>query len=174
MGEPRKSFPILALIAASLVLIAAGFVTKAAVGFDVAPELPAPRTTLPLPAPVPLTTTSVSQPRVSLELVSAFPRSGAAEVAPNSSLEFRFSVPLSNSSSLPTLSPLVSGAWRQLRPGVLIFSPAVSFVPYTTEVVTVPGGPEGVFGAQGQTLRTSQEISFTIAAGEKMRTPGRN
>ena len=164
-GEPRKSLPILALIAALLVFIAAGFATKAAVGFDAAPELPAPRTTLPLPAPVPPTITSVSQPRVALELVSAFPESGAADVAPDATLEFVFSGPLSNASPLPTLSPLISGAWRQLRPGVLTFSPVVSFVPYTTEVVTVPGGPEGILGAQGQTLRTSQKISFTIAAG---------
>ncbi len=164
-GEPKKSFPILALIAASLVFIAAGFVTKVAVGFDGAPELPAPRTTLPLLAPVPLVTTSMPQPRVSLEFVFADPESGTADVAPDSSLEIGFSVPLSNASPLPTLSPLVSGAWRQLRPGVLTFSPSVSFVPYTTEVVTVPGGPEGILGAKGQTLRTGQKISFTIAAG---------
>lgn len=163
--EPKRRFPVLALIASSLIFIAAGFVAKVAVGFDGVPELPAPRTTLPLPASAPLTTTTAPHPPLSLKFISADPESGAVDVAPDSSLEIRFSVPLSNTSPLPTLSPLVSGAWRQLRPGVLTFLPSVSFVPYTTEVVTVPGGPEGILGAQGQTLGTGRKISFKIAAG---------
>ena len=155
----RKRFPVLALFVVLAAAAAAG------IGITVSNKMAAANQPS-APSAQQVTTTTVPPP---LEFVSSSVVEGATRVAPDATISLSFSAPVSPSSAMPTFSPLVQGSWTQNQPGVLTFTPTQSFVPYTKEVLTIPGGQSGVLSAQGQPLAGSQTISFTVAPGSVLR-----
>jgi peptidoglycan hydrolase-like protein with peptidoglycan-binding domain len=117
----------------------------------------------------PKATSTTTRPVVKLTVASVSPRSGAVGVQPNSTVRVRLSTAVSLGSIRPTISPAVAGAWRQVAPTVVQFTPMRSFVPYTSETVTIPGGRQGLGAADGSHLSSSVTIHFAIAAGSTLR-----
>ncbi len=156
--RPRWRFPLLTLVVVCAAAATAGL------GISVSNKVAG--ATQPTPSPRSTTTTTVVQP---LQLVSSVPVSGATDVAPNAPITLIFSSPVSLSSVVPEFSPAVTGNWQQIQPDVLTFTPSESFVPYAKELLTVPGGPSGILGTQGQVLQSSQSISFSVAPGSVLR-----
>ena len=157
-----KRLPLLAVLAATFAICAVLLgikLTKDPVA------LPPPAVTQPGTTAI-ATTSSAAQ---SLELRSTLPASGATDVAPDSEISVTFSAPLSQSSPSPTLAPPVAGSWQVVAADTMKFVPSESFVPYTKEVVSIPGGPGGITGAQGQTLGSASTFSFSIAPGSVLR-----
>jgi hypothetical protein len=70
---------------------------------------------------------------------------------------------------MPTVSPPVAGTWAVLSPSVLQYQASGPLVPGATETVTVPGGPAGVVGSQGQHLAQTVTSQFTVAPGSMLR-----
>lgn len=167
--QAKKGFPILTAIVACLVFLVAGMVARSSVGFESTPQLPSLQNGLPaVPSPA-QTTLKPTTPDLPLKLLSFEPMSGTKQASPDSRIELVFSVPLSPSSPDPSLSPPVAGEWRQPRPGTLIFTPSETFVPYESVQVSIPAGPTGILGAQGQTMATSQTFSFGVGPGSVLR-----
>ena len=157
-----KRLPLLAVLAATFTICAVLLgikLTKDPVA------LPTPAVTQPATTAI-ATTSSAAQ---SLELRSTLPASGATDVAPDSEISVTFSAPLSQSSPSPTLAPPVAGSWQVVAADTMKFVPSESFVPYTKEVVSIPGGSGGITGAQGQTLGGASTFSFSIAPGSVLR-----
>ena len=157
-GRPRWRSPLFTLVVVCAAAVAAGL------GISISNKVAA--ATQSTSSPQSTTTTTVVQP---LQLVSSVPASGATDVAPDSPVTLTFSTAVSLSSVVPEFSPAVQGSWQQDQPDVLTFTPSQSFVPYTKELLTVPGGSTGILGAQGQMLNSSQSISFSIAPGSVVR-----
>lgn len=161
----RARVPILA-ITAVLVAVAAA-VVGVRISSNVAGASPSAATTLALQG-----SSASAVPAIvavsPLDLVSSEPASGAKAVATNSDIKLTFSSSV-EMSVLPKLSPYVAGNWSKDGPDTLEFVPSAPFVPYTKEVVTLPGGPGGISGANGRTLANSTSFSFTVASGSVMR-----
>jgi hypothetical protein len=92
-----------------------------------------------------------------------------ASVAAGSTITVQFSTDLAPNSPMPTLSPPVAGAWAVLSPSLLEYQASGPLVPGATETVTVPGGPSGVIGSEGQRLAQSATSQFTVAPGSVLR-----
>ena len=92
-----------------------------------------------------------------------------ANVAAGSTITVQFSTDLAPNSPMPTLSPPVDGAWAVLSPSLLEYQASGPLVPGATETVTVPGGPSGVIGSEGQRLAQSSTSQFTVAPGSVLR-----
>jgi L,D-transpeptidase-like protein len=92
-----------------------------------------------------------------------------ANVAAGSTITVQFSTDLAPNSPMPTLSPPVAGAWAVLSPSLLEYQASGPLVPGATETVTVPGGPSGVIGSQGQRLAQAATSQFTVAPGSVLR-----
>ena len=92
-----------------------------------------------------------------------------ANVAAGSTIMVQFSTDLAPNSPMPTLSPPVDGAWAVLSPSLLEYQASGPLVPGATETVTVPGGPSGVIGSEGQRLAQSSTSQFTVAPGSVLR-----
>ena len=92
-----------------------------------------------------------------------------ANVAAGSTIAVQFSTDLAPNSPMPTLSPPVAGAWAVLSPSLLEYQASGPLVPGATETVTVPGGPSGVIGSEGQRLAQSATSQFTVASGSVLR-----
>jgi peptidoglycan hydrolase-like protein with peptidoglycan-binding domain len=90
-------------------------------------------------------------------------------VAAGSTITVQFSTDLAPNSPLPTLSPTVAGSWAVLSPSLLEYQATGPLVPGATETVTVPGGPSGVIGSEGQHLSQSSTSQFTVASGSILR-----
>jgi L,D-transpeptidase catalytic domain/Bacterial Ig-like domain/Putative peptidoglycan binding domain len=108
-------------------------------------------------------------PAPALELVSSNPAPGATGVAPDTPLSLTFSAPLAASETQPTLVPPVPGTWVRTSRDVLTFDAAASLPPGTAEQLSVPGGHQGMEGADGQYLRTTNTIRFTVAPMSELR-----
>ena len=70
---------------------------------------------------------------------------------------------------MPTLNPPVAGAWAVLSPSLLEYQATGPLVPGATETITVPGGPSGVVGSEGQHLAQTVTSQFTVAPGSTLR-----
>jgi peptidoglycan hydrolase-like protein with peptidoglycan-binding domain len=113
---------------------------------------------------------TASDPSKPLTIVSTTPPKGTKNVTSNSTITVRFSAPLGTFRQTPTLSPAVSGSWSRTNATTLTFQPTAPFMPSTTETLTIPGGPHGIVGSDGQRLATStQPVTFTIAQGSTAR-----
>ncbi len=131
-----------------LALAAGGFVTVDRMHTDQAAATPA--------APPPsLTVTSISPT--------------GANVAAGSTLTVAFSTNLAPGSPMPTLNPPIAGSWAALSPSMLEYQASGPLVPGATEAVTVPGGPSGVVGSEGQHLSQSVTSQFSVAPGSILR-----
>ncbi len=109
------------------------------------------------PAPIaPMTVTAIT------------PGNGADGVATNAVLTVDYSLPPSETSPTPTISPAVPGSWTRSG-AVMSFVPAGGWVPYTVEHVTVPAGVTAT--VDGQTVTSTQAVSsgFTVQAGSETR-----
>lgn len=93
------------------------------------------------------------------------PATGATAVASNTSVTVTLTLPLAAGSPTPTLSPAVSGTWSQSGATSIVFTPSAPFVPFTKYTLTIPGGRDGLAGADGAHLGAAKTVSFTIADG---------
>ena len=106
---------------------------------------------------------------IPLNVVATTPASGTSGVASDTTVTVALTTPLSPLSPLPSLSPAVTGTWGQASPTELVFSAAGPLVPGSTETLTVPGGPTGLEGAEGQRLAATVTTTFTVAPGSTIR-----
>ncbi len=106
-------------------------------------------------------TKKVAKPAAFL-LQSEFPASGADNIAYDSAITLKFSVPLAAHTPLPTISPPVAGRWSRLSPTTLTFQPQGNLVPLEQITVRIPGGSGGMESTAGVTLSASVSTSFTV------------
>ncbi len=144
---PRR-WVVVTVCVAALVLAAGGFVAFDRLHSNQASATP----TAPPPA---LTVASVSPT--------------GANVAAGSTVAVQFSTDLAPGSPMPTLTPPVAGGWAVLSPSLLEYQASGPLVPGATETVTVPGGPSGVVGSEGQHLAQTVTSQFSVAPGSMLR-----
>jgi lipoprotein-anchoring transpeptidase ErfK/SrfK len=105
----------------------------------------------------------------SFSLRSVTPAAGTQNVPPNTPITLTFSAPVSLQKVAPTLSPSIAGKWVQSNATTLTYALDSPLIPYTQEVVTIPGGAHGVMSKDGATLSTSHTVAFGVAAGDTLR-----
>jgi hypothetical protein len=110
---------------------------------------------------------SPSKPPPALKVVSTSPT--GTSVAAGSTISVKFSTDLAPNTPLPTLNPTVAGSWVVLSPSLLQYQATGPLVPGATETLTVPGGPSGVIGSQGQHMAKTVTSTFTAAPGSTLR-----
>ncbi len=98
-----------------------------------------------------------------LSVVASQPAPDAANVSSDTGVSVRFTVPLAPDSPVPSLSPPVPGSWVQTSAHVLAFDATAPLPPGATVSVSVPGGPDGIEGSDGQRLANSLVTHFTVA-----------
>ncbi len=101
-----------------------------------------------------------SAPPPALTVASVSPT--GANVAAGSTVAVQFSTDLAPGSPMPTLTPPVAGSWAVLSPSLLEYQASGPLVPGATETVTVPGGPSGVVGSEGQHLAQTVTTSSPL------------
>jgi lipoprotein-anchoring transpeptidase ErfK/SrfK len=69
----------------------------------------------------------------------------------------------------PTLSPAIAGQWVQTNPTTLTYALDSPLIPSSQEVVTIPGGSNGLHSTGGAILATSHSVAFGVAAGDTLR-----
>ncbi len=104
-----------------------------------------------------------------LALRSSNPAAGAQGVAPNTIISVTFSSPVSVRATTPVLAPAVAGQWVQTTATTLSYQLDSPLIPSSHEVLTVPGGSQGVRATNGALLPTSQSIPFAVAPGDTLR-----
>src|SRR5271168_4918518 len=82
-------------------------------------------------------------------------------VAAGSTISVQFSTDLAPNTPLPTLNPPVPGSWAVLSPSMVQYQATGPLVPGATETLTVPGGPSGIIGSEGQHMKRTVTSSFT-------------
>ena len=102
-------------------------------------------------------------------LRSTTPSAGTQNVAPNTPITLTFSAPMSLQKTVPTLSPTIAGKWVQSNATTLTYELASPLIPYTHEVITIPGGAHGLVSKNGATLTASHTVAFDVAAGDTLR-----
>ena len=145
--HPRRRV-IVGICAAALVIAAGGFAAVAHFRDDQAAATP-------------------SAPPAALTVASVTPT--GTNVVAGSTISVHFSTDLAPNSPMPTLSPPVAGSWAVLSPSLLQYEATGPLVPGATETVTVPGGPTGVIGSEGQHMAQSMTSQFTVAPGSILR-----
>ncbi len=139
---------IVTVCAAALVLAAGGFVAYDRMHSNQASATPA--------APPP-----------ALTVISVSPT--GTNVSAGSTVAVQFSTALAPGSPMPTLTPPVAGAWAVLSPSLLEYEASGPLVPDGSVTVTVPGGPSGVVGSEGQHLAQTVTSQFSVAPGSTLR-----
>ena len=113
---------------------------------------------------------SVTQP---FAVAGVSPASGTTGVASDTTISVHFTAPLpdavSTGSVIPTLAPAVAGSWHRSHRDVLQFVPSAPFIPGSTETLSIPGGPGGMQDAAGQSLGSTDTVTFAIAHGSEER-----
>ena len=102
-------------------------------------------------------------------LRSTTPAAGTQNVAPDTPITLTFSAPVSLQKVEPTMSPTIDGKWVQSNATTLTYELASPLIPYTQEVVTIPGGAHGLVSKDGATLTASHTVAFDVAAGDTLR-----
>ena len=97
------------------------------------------------------------------------PAAGTQNVPPNTPITLTFSAPVSLQKAAPTLSPSIAGKWVQSNATTLTYELDSPLIPYTQEVVTIPGGAHGLTSKSGATLSSSHTVAFGVAAGDTLR-----
>jgi lipoprotein-anchoring transpeptidase ErfK/SrfK len=105
----------------------------------------------------------------SFSLQSVTPAAGTQNVPPNTPITLTFSAPVSLQKVAPTLSPNIAGKWVQSTATTLTYALDSPLIPYTQEVVTIPGGAHGLMSKDGATLSSSHTVAFDVAAGDTLR-----
>ncbi|HWF17169.1 MAG TPA: L,D-transpeptidase [Acidimicrobiales bacterium] len=145
--KSRKVWVVVTVCAVAVLLAAGGFVAVEHFGTQAAatPSAPPPALTVGSIAPT-----------------------GTSVVA-GSTVSVQFSTDLAPGSPMPTLNPPVAGSWAVLSPSLLQYEASGPLVPGATETITVPGGPSGVVGSEGQRLAQTVTSQFTVAPGSTLR-----
>ena len=113
------------------------------------------------------TTTSPAPPPV-LAVTSITPGNGTNGVATNAVLTVNYSLPPTESTPTPTISPVVPGSWT--RSGDLMtFVPTGGWVPYTVEHVTVPAGATATVDGHTVTSTQAATSTFQVETGSETR-----
>ena len=102
-------------------------------------------------------------------LRSTTPAAGTQNVAPDTPITLTFSAPVSLQKVEPTMSPTIAGKWVQSNATTLTYELDSPLIPYTQEVVTIPGGAHGLVAKDGATLSASHTVAFDVAAGDTLR-----
>jgi lipoprotein-anchoring transpeptidase ErfK/SrfK len=105
----------------------------------------------------------------SFSLQSVTPAAGTQNVPPNTPITLTFSAPVALQKAAPTLSPSIAGKWVQSTATTLTYDLDSPLIPYTQEVVTIPGGAHGLTSTSGATLSSSHTVAFGVAAGDTLR-----
>jgi lipoprotein-anchoring transpeptidase ErfK/SrfK len=105
----------------------------------------------------------------SFSLQSVTPAAGTQNVPPNTPITLTFSAPVSLQKAAPTLSPDIAGKWVQSNATTLTYALDSPLIPYTQEVVTIPGGTHGLTSKDGATLSSSHTVAFGVAGGDTLR-----
>ena len=105
----------------------------------------------------------------SFALQSVTPAAGTQNVPPNTPITLTFSAPVTLHKVAPTLSPTIAGKWVQSNATTLTYALDSPLIPYTQEVVTIPGGAHGLMSTDGATLSSSHTVAFGVAAGDTVR-----
>jgi lipoprotein-anchoring transpeptidase ErfK/SrfK len=105
----------------------------------------------------------------SFSLTSTTPAAGTRNVAPNTPITLTFSAPVTLQKVAPTLSPSIAGKWVQSNSSTLTYALDSPLIPFTQEVVTIPGGAHGLVSDDGATLTASHSVAFDVAAGDTLR-----
>jgi peptidoglycan hydrolase-like protein with peptidoglycan-binding domain len=104
-----------------------------------------------------------------LAVVGTTPAADATNVPSSTTVTVDLSTPILPTSPLPTFSPAVPGSWAELSPTELQFMSDGPLIPGSQETLTIPGGPTGLAGAQGQRMSQSTTVSFGVAQGSILR-----
>ncbi len=112
---------------------------------------------------------STSPAIVPLQVVGSTPAPNSGNVAPSTAVTVAFSTALAANSPQPTITPPIPGSWSALSADELQFVSDGPLVPSSSETITVPGGPSGVVGTQGQHMASNVTIPFSVAAGSFLR-----
>ncbi len=120
-------------------------------------------------SPTPAAATPTASPG-RLSVVASQPAPNATDVPSDSAVSVQFTVALAPDSPVPTLSPDVPGSWVQTSPDVLAFDATAPLAPGATLSMTVPGGPSGIEGSQGQRLDAPLTTHFTVSPMTMLRT----
>jgi lipoprotein-anchoring transpeptidase ErfK/SrfK len=103
-----------------------------------------------------------------LALKATSPAAGAENVPANTPISVIFSAPVSLHQA-PTLSPKIAGRWVQTTPTTLTYQLESPLIPSSKEIITIPGGSQGVRGTDGGALSSSKSVSFGVARGSTLR-----
>ena len=106
---------------------------------------------------------------VPLNVLATTPANGVTGIDPSSTITVDLSTALAPDSPMPTLVPPVAGTWSELSANQLRFVAAGPLVPGSSETLTIPGGPAGLLGAQGQRLAAPTTTTFSVAPGTFLR-----
>ncbi len=98
-----------------------------------------------------------------LSVVTSMPAPDATDVPSDASVGVTFTVALSPDTPMPTLDPALPGTWVQTSADTLAFDASGPLPPGATISVSVPAGPDGVEGSQGQRLADPLTTKFTVA-----------
>jgi lipoprotein-anchoring transpeptidase ErfK/SrfK len=113
---------------------------------------------------------STSHSKRSFALTSSMPTAGAQNVPTNTTISLTFSSPVHLDAMVaPTLTPKIAGKWVQSTPTTLSYQLDSPLIPASQEMVTIPGGAQGVHSAAGATLAASHSVTFDVADGSILR-----
>ncbi|MBO0715185.1 MAG: L,D-transpeptidase family protein [Acidimicrobiales bacterium] len=101
-----------------------------------------------------------------LNVAGILPVSDNGPISGTESIVVELSEPLAAHSPMPQIS--VPGTWEQ-EGAALIFQPTVGLLPSSTVSVTVPGGSNGLQGADGSRQAAAVQASWTVQPGSLLR-----
>ncbi len=108
-------------------------------------------------------------PAVPLSIRSISPAAGTQAAPSNADIHITFSSPVTLGTVTPTLTPAVAGRWVQTSSTSVRYDLDAPLIPSSSEVVTVPGGPQGMRSSDGRYLSESTSFGFTVADGNFLR-----
>ena len=114
---------------------------------------------------------AITTPRTTLpfNVIATTPSANAQSIASASTITVSFSAPIGQASPMPTLAPLLPGAWSLVSPSEVEFVASAPLVPGANESILVPGGPAGMVSDQGVHLSASTTVPFSVATGSILR-----
>jgi hypothetical protein len=101
-----------------------------------------------------------------LTVAGILPASGNGPISATETIMVELSEPLSAQSPMPQIS--ASGTWQRDE-NALIFQPTLGLIPSSTVSLSVPGGSNGLEGADGSRLSAPVQTSWTVQPGSLLR-----
>lgn len=103
---------------------------------------------------------------IGLTVTGILPAPGNGPITATESIMVELSEPLAAHSPMPQVS--VPGTWQRDRT-TLVFQPTLSLIPSSSVTVTVPGGSNGLEGADGSRLSAPVQTAWSVAPGSLLR-----